>query len=160
MRLQMKFEKSSCYAFIFVLVALFGIARPCYAEMSSDKTSIQAVRQETQDLIQALKGYSADQRDEAIQKTKSALEKIDKRIDALETRIDNNWDNMNKAAREKVLASLKVLRKQRIKVAEWYGSLKNSSVDAWEHMKKGFSDAYKAFSDAWERAEKEFGSDK
>ena len=156
----MKFEKAVCCVSIFLLITLFGIAPLSNAETSSEKASIEEVKQETQDLLAALKSYTAAQRDEAIQKTKSALERLDKRINSLETRIDNNWDNMNKAAREKARAYLKALRKQRIKVAEWYGGLKSSSVDAWEHIKKGFSDAYEAFSDAWEKAEKEFGSGK
>jgi len=123
-----------------------------------DKTSINEVKQETQDLIQSLGAYTADQRDEAVEKAKMALNDMDKRIDALEKRIDDNWDQMNKAAREKARANLKALRKQRNEVAEWYGSLKNSSADAWEHMKKGFSSAYKALGDAWERAANEFGT--
>ena len=134
----MKFEKAGCCVSIFLLITLFGIAPLSHAETSSEKTSIEEVKQETQDLIQTIKAYTADQRDEAIQKTKSALENLDKRIDSLETRIDNNWDNMNKAAREKARANLKALRKQRIKVAEWYGSLKSSSADAWEKSEQAF----------------------
>lgn len=154
----MKYEKTSCCAFILCLVAMFVVAQACNAETSSDKTSINEVKQDTQDLLQTLKDYSADQRDEAIQKTKSVLENIDKHIDALETRIDNNWDSMNKAAREKARDSLKALHKQRTKVAEWYGSMKSSSADAWKHMKQGFSDAFKALYNAWEKSEKEFST--
>ena len=154
----MKYEKTSCCAFILCLVAMFVVAQPCYAESSSDETSINEIKQETQDLLQALKAYSADQRDEAVQKTKSVLENIDNRIDALETRINQNWDSMNRATREKARNSLKALHKQRTKVAEWYGSMKSSSADAWEQMKQGFSDAYKALYDAWEKSEKEFST--
>ena len=93
-----------------------------------------------QDVLQALQGYAADQRDEAVRKTKTALDNLDSRIDALETSIDSNWDRMDKAAREKARANLKALRKQRTELAEWYGSLKSSSADAWEHAKKGFSE--------------------
>jgi chromosome segregation ATPase len=156
----MKIEKTHRSVFMFMLIAMLGITPLCYAETSSKKTSIEEVKQETKDLIQALKDYTADQRDEAIQKTKAGLHNLDKRIDALETRIDNNWDKMDKAAREKARANLKALRKQRTQVAEWYGSLKSSSVDAWGHMKKGFSDAYRALYDVWEKSEKEFESDK
>jgi len=156
----MKFEKASCCLSFFLLITLFGIAPLSQAETSSEKTSIEEVKQETQDLIHTIKAYSADQRDEAIQKTKSALEKLDKRIDSVETRIDNNWDNMNKAAREKARANLKALHEQRIKVAEWYGGLKSSSGDAWGHMKKGFSNAYQALYDAWEKSEQAFRSEK
>lgn len=154
----MKFKKTSYCALMFMLYTLNGIAPLCYAETARGKASIEEVKKETQDLIQAVKGYTAEQRYEAIQKTKAALDNLDKRIDALETRIDTDWDKLDNAAREKARASLRVLRKQRTQAAEWYGSLKNSSADAWGHIKKGFSDAYKALYDAWEKSEKEFGS--
>ena len=63
---------------------------------------------------------------------------------------------MNEATRKEACENLRALRKQRNQVAEWYGSMKTSSADAWDHMKKGFSDAYKALEDAWEKSEKEF----
>jgi len=143
----MKFKKKTFCA--FMLIGMLGITPLCYAETSSDKTSIDEVKQEAQ-----------DQRDEAIHKTKAALDNLDKHIDALEARVDESWDKMNKAAREKARASLKALRKQRTQVAEWYGGLKNSADDAWGHMEKGFSDAYKSLNDAWKKSEKEFGSNK
>lgn len=154
----MKFEKKILCA--FMLIGMLGITPLCYAETSSDKTSIEEVKQETQDLLQTLNAYTVDQKDEAIHKTKAALDNLDKRVDALEARVDESWDKMDKAAREKARAGLKALRKQRTQVAEWYGRLKSSTGDAWEHMKKGFSDAYKALNDAWEKSEKEFGSNK
>jgi chromosome segregation ATPase len=141
-----------------MVIAVFGFIPLCYAQTTGEQASIEDIKKETQDLLAALKSYTAAQREEAIQQTKSAIERLDKRIDALETSIDNNLENMNKAAREKARASLKSLRQKRVKVAEWYGSLKSSSVDAWEHIKNGLSDAYKAFFDAWEKAEKEFDS--
>ena len=85
---------------------------------------------------------------------------MDKRIDALEQSVDDNWEKMDKAAREKSRASMKALRKQRTEVAEWYGSLKSSSADAWGRAKNGFSSAYTAFQAAWEKSEKTSGSDK
>jgi hypothetical protein len=142
----MKF-KEVLYA--FMLVGLLGIIPLCHAETSSDKTSTGVTKHETQ-----------VQRDETIHKNKSALDDLDKRIDELEASIDKSWDKMNKAARENARASLKELRKQRIQVAEWYGSMKNSAGDAWKHMEKGFSDAYKSLLDAWEKSEKEFRSNK
>ena len=156
----MQFQKTSHSVMMAVSIAMFGISPLGHAETSNDTASTEQIKQETQDLIQSLKTYTADQRDEAIQKSKVALDNLDQRIDALEIRIDNNWDKMDKAARERARASLKALRDQRTQVAEWYGSLKNSSVSAWAHMKKGFSDSYEALHDAWEKSEKEFGSDK
>ncbi len=131
-----------------------------YAETSGGETSIEEVKQKTQSLLETIKNYTAEQRDEAIRKSKAALDNMDQRIDALETHVYNNWDKMDQTAREKSRDSLAALRRQRTQVAEWYGSLKNSSSDAWGNMKKGFSDAYLALHDAWEKSEKEISPDK
>jgi hypothetical protein len=85
---------------------------------------------------------------------------LDAHIDALEARIDKGWDKMSKTAREEARSTLKALRSQRVKAAEWYGGMKNSSIEAWEHMKQGFSDAYKSLQSAWEKAEVAFEEDK
>ena len=143
-----------------VLIGILGITPLCYAVTSTEKSPIEEVKQETQKLLQTLDAYTTDQKDEAIHKTKMALDKLDKRIDALEAHVDENWDKMDKDARKKARDSLKALRKQRNQVAEWYGSLKSSTENAWEHMKKGFSDAYKALNDAWEKSENEIGPNK
>jgi len=131
------------------VIATFCLAPLSYTQANDDKTMIQDVKQEAQDLISKIKGYFAEQRDEAIKQTEQALKKLDNHIDALETDIFNSWDQMDKAAREKTQDGLKELRKQRIELAEWYGSLKNSSESVWEQMKKGFSDAYQGIIDTW-----------
>lgn len=153
--------KLTKYIFCTVLViGMLGITLPCYAETSGDKASMEEVKRETQDLLQALSAYTVEQRDELLRKTKAALDKLDKRIEALEKRVDEGWDKMDTAAREKARASLTELRRQRAQAAEKYGALKNSSGEAWEHVKKGFSEAYKTLNDAWEKSEKEYGPDK
>ncbi len=142
----------------FILIGLLGIAPFCYAQTDNPNTSIEEVRKETRDLLQTIGSYTVDKKDEAVQKAKNGLDRLDKRIDALEARIDKNWDNMNEAAYQEARENLKALRKQRNQVAEWYGSMKTSSANAWLHTKKGFSDAYKALENAWGKSVKEFGS--
>ena len=139
-----------------MLIGILGVTPLCYAQTENSNTSIEEVKKETQDLLQTIGSYTVDKRDEAVQKAKEGLNKLDKRIDALEARIDKNWDKMNAAARKEARENLRALRKQRNQVAEWYGSMKASSADAWDHMKKGFFDAYKVLEDAWEKSEKEF----
>jgi hypothetical protein len=139
-----------------ILVAMLGVFPLCYGQTENVDTSIEDVKKETQDLLQTIGSYTADKKDEAVQKTKEGLNKLDRRIDALEARIDKNWEDMSQTARTEAREKLKALRKQRNQVAEWYGSMKTSSADAWGHMKKGFSEAYKALEDAWAKSEKEF----
>ena len=107
----MSFKKNTFY--IFMMVGMLGITQLCYAEISTDKNSIEEVKQETQDLLQTLNAYTVDQREEAIRKTKTALDNLDKRIDALQRRVDESWDQMDTATREKARDSLKALRKKR-----------------------------------------------
>lgn len=153
-------SRPSCSLIIFLLLSLFATVALGSTQESSETTTAEEVRRETQEFTQTLADYTAQQRDEAIKKSKDVLEKLDKRIAQLETTIDNNWHKMEKASRENARASLKELRKQRIKVAEWYGAMKNSSAEAWGHMKKGFADAYATLLDSWNKSEKELGSDK
>jgi hypothetical protein len=141
-----------------MLIGIFGVAPVCYAQTENASTSIEEVKKQTRDLLQAIDSYTADKRDEAVQKAKDGLKQLDKRIYALEARVDKNWDKMNDAARTEARENLKALHKQRNQVAEWYGSMQTSSADAWDHMKKGFSDAYKDIAGALEKSKKEFSS--
>lgn len=143
-------------AFVFILIGMLAIPLMCFAETPQAKPSIEDVQKETQDLLRTLKSYTADQRDEAMRKTKAALESLDKHINDLEQRIDDNWAEMDKTSRDKARASLRAVRNLRYKAAEWYGSMKSSTKDAWKHMKKGFLDSYEALSEAFGKAVKEF----
>ncbi len=145
---------------ILLFIVMVGFVPLCHADTKEDSVSAEDVRQETREVLDVLKDYTADQRDEAIKKINNALANLDDHIDALEKRIDNNWDKMDNAAREKARASMRELRKQRTQLAEWYGGLKNSSADAWEQMTQGFSEAYQSLQDSWDKAVREFGSDK
>ena len=129
------------------------------AATDDDEPSAGDIREETRELMQALKAYGADKRDDAIEHTGAALDNIDRRIEALEARMLDNWEQMDQAARDRARASLQALRAQRNEVAEWFGGLKNSSANAWGHLKQGFSDAYRAMSQAWEKSEKDVGAD-
>lgn len=139
-----------------MLIGILGVTPLSYAQTENADTSIEEVKKETRDLLRAIDSYTADKRDEAAQKAKDGLDKLDKRIDALEARIDKNWDKMNESARREARENLKALGKQRDKVAEWYGNMKTSSSDSWDRTKKGFSDAYNALADAWEKSRKDF----
>ena len=141
-------------------VALLGIAPPSQASQNENgKTTAKDVRHEVADAAETIKNYTADQRDEAVKKAQAALADLDARIDALEARIDKNWDTMSKAARAQARSTLKTLRQQRVVVAEWVGSLQNGTAEAWEHTKKGFSDAYRSLRQAWEKAERGYRRD-
>ncbi len=144
------------------IVAALAITLPGHAawheseKKDADKTTAKEVREEVGDAAEAIKNYSADKRDEAARKAKEALDALDARINALERQIDRDWEKMDKAAREQARSTLQALHKQRVKVAEWYGGLQNSTASAWEYMKRGFSEAYQSLKQSWEKAEQEY----
>ena len=144
---------------ILFIIGIMGIAPALYSGNSNNSTSIDDVQQETRELINTLASYSVDQRKEAVQKAKKALDNMDKRIHALQAHIDQNWAKMNKNAQDKARTSLKTLQNKREQVTEWYKSLKSGSKDAWEHAKEGFSNAYTGLNKAWQKSKQEFDSD-
>ncbi|SMP65811.1 hypothetical protein SAMN06295888_11327 [Desulfonatronum zhilinae] len=125
-----------------------------------DETSVEAsfeeVRKEMRELGQALGRYGVEQRDRALERSKPALEDLDRRLDALEKSIENNWDEMSQAARERSRRAMRELRRQRVELAERYGALKSSSAGAWEQMREGFLDAFSVLNEAWEKSIEEF----
>jgi hypothetical protein len=137
-----------------MLVGFLGISSFCYAETESAKTSIEAVKKESQDLLKSIRSYSVDKKNEAVQKAKEGLSKLDTLIASQQAKLDNNWDSMNETAREQAADNLTALREQRDQVSTWYSSMKTSSVDTWQRMKKGYSDAYNALEESWEESGK------
>jgi hypothetical protein len=156
----MKMTRTSFGIVLCLSITAFGLTPVSYVMASNDKTSIEEVKKETSELTETLKAYTADKRDEALEESNAAMDRLDERIDTLEARVDDSWDEMNQAVRDKARASLKTLRKERTDVAEWYGSMKTSSQGAWEEMKTGFSNAYSDLEKAWEKAEVEFTPEK
>ena len=159
----MKFIATNRYrlttSLIIPLLATFAMSSPVFSAAASETTSAEDIKQETAELLEALKAYGTEQRDAAVEQSRAALENLDQRIDALETRMLDQWDEMDQATRSRMRASLQALREQRTHVAEWYGSLKSSSADAWGQIKQGFSEAYRTLSEDWQKSETEIGND-
>ena len=63
----MKFMRNKSYRFIILLVAGLGLAAPGFSVMATDAVTAQDIKRETTELLQALKAYSAEQRDEALE---------------------------------------------------------------------------------------------
>ncbi|MFT6201979.1 MAG: hypothetical protein ACJAZJ_001167 [Candidatus Endobugula sp.] len=137
-----------------MLVGMLGVSSFCYAETDSAKTSIEDVKKDTQSLLKSINSYTVDKKDEAVQKAKEGLSKLDKLIASQQAKLDKNWDSTNDTARQKAADNLTALREQRDQLSTWYSSMKTSSVDTWDRMKKGYSDAYHALEKSWGESEK------
>lgn len=123
---------------------------------SGGKTAGKEVGREVKEAVEAIKEYSAEQRDDAVKKGKAVLDDLDARIERMKLKIEKNWDRMDESARKKASASLEAIQRERIKAAEWYGSMKQSSAGAWEEVKKGFVESYEALHDSFDKAAERF----
>ena len=142
---------------VFITAVFLAMASISFAaQTSTDQTTTKEVKQKVAEAAEAIKNYSVVQRDEALKKAKAVLDDLDARIDRMQSRLNEKWDQMDQVAREKATASLTALRTQRNEIAEWYGGLKHSSSKAWEDVKEGFLKSYRAMREAFDKAQSEF----
>jgi hypothetical protein len=154
----MKTRKMTNMAIAFVSILFLAGANVSTAGQKPDDRTTQQkeVGQEVKEAVEAIKRYSADQRDEALNKVRIAIDDLDARIDELETRLENKWDQMDKTARSQARETLRSLREKRNDLAEWYGGMRHSSAKAWDHVKKGFLDSYESLRQTYNKAVEEF----
>jgi len=157
----MKTLKRSTATSILITAVMILISAVCFADQKSgdDKATSKDVKQETMEAIEAIKTYTVDKKNEAVKEVKVVLEDLDTRIERMQSRIEKKWDQMDQTSRDKARETMQALRKKRNELSEWYGGLKHSSADAWDHVKKGFVDGYESLASAFDKAENEISPD-
>jgi plasmid replication initiation protein len=90
---------------LFVAIASVSFA----AQTSADKTTTKEVKEKVAEAAETIKNYSVDQRDKALKKAKAVLIDMDARIDTMETRLNEKWDQMDQLARKKATATMTAL---------------------------------------------------
>jgi hypothetical protein len=153
----MKICKNGCAGLIVALIGFFQVVPAFSAEQPpTEMKAKKEVGQEVREAVEAIKESSADQRDAAVKKGKALLDHLDTRIEQMESNLKKNWDKMEESSRKKTKASLEAAKKQREKIAERFGSLKESTAGAWEGVKKGFVESYQALHDSFDNIEEKF----
>jgi len=152
--------KKHSFIAVLIVAVTFGLSLTSCSQSDDSDTTAQDVEVEAREFISTLGQYSANQRDEAIDKARQALENGDSQISELEERIDRNWDSMSEETRQQARDNLSRLRERRGELGEWYDDFKGSSAGSWDGVKEGFTDAYQKMSDSWVNAKREFEADK
>ncbi len=143
-------------------LALTGLLQTATAPAFADPqgktstTTASDVKKEWAEALGSIKGYSETQRDKALEEANSLIKAMDDRIEALETRAEDEWKDLGKDARSARQEAMKTLRQQRAELSEWYGGMKHSSTEAWEDVKSGFVDGYGELEQSFAEAAKEF----
>lgn len=116
---------------------------------------VGSVHEETAEAIEAIKQYSAAQRDQALARAKALIEELDVRIAELKTWMNQHWGQMQVAARQHMQNTLSQLEAQRADLAKAYDTLEASSSSAWEDVKQGFLKSYQTLRKAFDEARSE-----
>lgn len=141
---------------VAALVPTLSLSQSAPPTTKPDAPREASIGQEVGDAADAIKNYSAAQRDEAEKKAKATLHDVDARIAEIEGRISKNWNSMSQAARDHAQTTLRAMRKKRNEVAEWYGAVKHSSAEAWDEVKRGFAKSYRDLAESVSKARQEF----
>jgi DUF438 domain-containing protein len=141
----------------------FGLAVMIAALLLSFPNTVRAaeggleqVKKDLAEAGQAIKNFTVAQKDEAVLKAEAALKTMDKEIEAMEARVKQNWNKMDRTARKSSDAALKTLKKQRQATAKKLEELKGSSAKSWDRAKDGFVKSYQSLREGFEKAVKEF----
>ncbi|MDX1451589.1 MAG: hypothetical protein R3183_03450 [Oleiphilaceae bacterium] len=141
---------------VFMVSAGLALGSTYAYASSGQKNDVEGIKHESQELLQAIENYSEKQKTKALELVDENLDRLDARIETLEQRLSKEWSELSEQARAEISGQLMALRKERIEVAEWYGSLKQDSGEAWNELKAGFAESYEALSQAWQEAEASF----
>lgn len=144
-------------AMALVLTAIDAVSEQAQGKKpNKDDVEAQEMKKEWSEAVETLKQYSVAQRDEALSQAQQILATMDRHIEQLQTRAENQWQSMSKTMRKQREETLRTLRLKRNELAEWYGGMKYSSDNSWEEVKQGFINAYSTLSDSFSRARSEF----
>jgi TolA-binding protein len=138
---------------ILAAALLAGAAGPAASQQGDPFTTRQEVREEIDQAMEAVGAYSAQERDQALARARSALDRLDAEIERREHALREDWSEMSEQAREAARARLAELREARNRLGERYGALQAGTADAWDELTEGFAGAWDAFSEAWDAAD-------
>ena len=80
----MKTQGAKIYVLVFVSIAFLAIPFLSLADRTAEeKTTMDEVKQEIKDAFESMENYTADQRDEAVDKIKVALGNLDSQFEKM-----------------------------------------------------------------------------
>lgn len=149
----MKIQPVRTFLTMFIALSSFLMTSAAYSASSPPaQATTQDLQNKVADAVQAIKSYSAAQRDQAVAKAKSVLDDVDTHIKDLESRLVQKWAQMDQAGRQDAAYTMDLLQERRTAAAEWYGGLKHGSSKAWQEVKTGFSKSAHDLVEAFKRA--------
>ena len=133
---------------------------PQSEEAAPAPAQAEKTKKEMDEAIDAIRDYSVERRDEAVARARQSTEVLDQRIEAMQSQMANGWGRMSQATRTRSEQTMADLRKRRNQLAEWYGGMRHSSVDAWSEDKSGFVTSYHDLVEAMRKAREQLDQER
>jgi phage-related protein len=122
------------------------------SEKSKKKTSLEDVKKETKEALDATAAYTREQQEEYRKKIEAKLKEIDKEIDELKIKAGK----LKEDAKVKVDQSVDDLQTKKNEVYVKLDKLKTNRGQAWEDLKSGIDAAMKELGISYEKARSRF----
>jgi hypothetical protein len=129
-----------------------GLAAVFHQPVRAAAQSATDVQKKTADAWDAFKEYTHAKKDDAVTYGKKLMKEADAKIKQLEGKTSKASDDA-KVAYDKALKDLKAKRAAASKKLDELGK---ASAASWEHVKRGFADAYEDLQRSYEKAVAEF----
>ena len=122
-----------------------------HAQAAGEATDTQArreeMRREVDEAAKAIDAYSQAERDQALQRAKSALDAMDRRIETARRGWESEAERMTAAARERRERAMADLRTQRAEAAERYRAMQDASAETWGRVREQFVARYQSLAE-------------
>jgi vacuolar-type H+-ATPase subunit D/Vma8 len=119
---------------------------------SEAEISMTDVKQDMKDTYDTFENYLYDQKEIMVEKANKRIDKIDREIEAMEQKINQEATQVEDTVQAKTNAALNELKMKKEKLSKELNKLENSTSDAWDEMKDGFSDALKELEESLDKA--------
>lgn len=153
------------HAAVLSLIVLGGAAaqepekKPAQQEQPSPETRREKLRKEMDETASEIQAYSQARRDEAVERARLAMDRMDRQIQQLQTDWDRATESMSQAARANRDKAMSGLRQQRSDLSARYRKMQDSSVDIWAQVRDDFVSSYRRAADALRKASSEYDKD-
>lgn len=154
------------HAAILSLIVIGGAAaqepekKASQQEQPSAEAQREKVRKEMDEAASEIQTYSQARRDEAVERARLAIDRMDRRIQQLQADWDRRTESMSQAARANRDKAMSGLRRQRSELSDRYRKMQDSSADIWAQVRDDFVSSYRRIADALRKATSEYDKDR
>lgn len=125
-------------------------------EQKRQHAEAEAVRKEVEEAAQTIGDYSIARRDEALRRSKDALDRADRRMSRLREDWNQRVERMSATARARNDATMADLKRRRDDLDARYERMRRESEQAWNEAKSEFVLGYRELAEAMREARADY----